>query len=90
MQDRRSETRFNTFRHGSLSFAGRTIACVVRDLSLSGACLEVDDPDAIPGRFIVLMPPHLNGTCEVAWRDSYRVGVIFVRSAIRAFAAKCA
>jgi len=53
--------------------------CVVRNVSLSGARLEVDETFALPREFELELPQR--GTvllCELRWRRNDRVGVRFL------------
>jgi PilZ domain len=78
MKDRNS-TRRRTFKGGSISFSHGVYECLIRNLSDSGACLEVEHPTAIPDSFTLIIKPEcLKRGCEVAWREPRRIGVRFV------------
>jgi hypothetical protein len=52
--------------------------CMVRDLSVTGAALEVSNQIGIPAKFLLVIPGDgLNLPCHVVWRKQYRVGVAF-------------
>jgi len=78
MQDHRRANRQRTFKGGTIAFGGATrVECVIRNLSESGACLEVPNP-TVPDQFTLLIRPELiNRPCEVAWRSETRIGVRF-------------
>ncbi len=60
-------------------FAAR--ACVVQDLSSTGAKVTVDDPNVLPGKLRLAMSrdARTGRSCEVVWRRGKTVGVKFVR-----------
>jgi hypothetical protein len=62
----------------SISFRGGAINCTVRNLSATGACLEVNSQQGIPDNFsLVLEMEHRSRPCLVVWRKENRIGVIF-------------
>lgn len=78
MDEHRRTQRQRTFKGGSISFGSApSIDCVVRNLSETGACLEVGSP-SIPNNFTLLIKPEfLKRSCKVAWRSASRIGVRF-------------
>jgi len=78
--EHRKEPRQRTFKGGTISFdRAAGIDCVVRNISKSGACLEVQSPLGIPEQFtLVVKPDDLKRSCQVAWRSAGRIGVLFV------------
>ena len=60
-------------------FAAR--ACVVEDLSTSGACVTVEDNNTLPARLRLAFTRDARSgrPCEVVWRRGRTVGVKFVR-----------
>jgi hypothetical protein len=63
---------------GAIQFAGSTINCLIRDLSISGAALDITNPHDIPERFNLVF--RADGTlipCHVIWREEDRIGVVF-------------
>lgn len=79
MQERRKAGRHRTFKAGSIAFNRASgIDCSVRNLSLGGACLEVDSQIGIPDDFILVVESaHLRQPCHVVWRHATRLGVTF-------------
>jgi hypothetical protein len=71
--------RQRTFKGGSISHAsGAATDCIIRNLSDTGACLEVSSPFGIPDNFkLIIRPEILTRSCEVAWRTAQRIGVRF-------------
>ena len=65
-----------------------TVACVVRDVSATGARLRVDGSLTVPDTFeLIIEVDGLEANCEVVWRKANEVGVRFM-SAPRIVAAK--
>ena len=63
---------------GAIEFAGGTINCLIRDMSISGAALDVTNPNDIPERFDLVF--RADGTripCHVIWRQKELIGVAF-------------
>jgi PilZ domain len=78
MVETRIAPRHRVSKAGTIEFFGGTINCVVRNLSVTGAALEVSDQTGIPERFILVMPEDgLRLLCHIVWRKEYRIGVAF-------------
>ena len=77
--EHRRSLRHRTFKGGSISHAnGAPIECIVRNLSTTGACLEVSGPAVMPDTFkLIIRPEIITRSCEVAWRTPQRIGVHF-------------
>jgi PilZ domain len=63
---------------GAIEFAGGTINCLISNMSISGAAIEVTNAQEIPVRFSLFF--KTDGTripCHVIWRQNERVGVAF-------------
>jgi hypothetical protein len=76
--DRRTTQRRKQLKAGLITFHSRnaTVPCSVRELSETGARVEVD-PALVPDTFVLLIElDGLEADCEVVWR---RVAVIGVR-----------
>jgi len=55
-----------------------TFECKVRNLSDTGACIELSSTVGVPARFRLLMDDGSDELlCEVAWRTETRLGVRF-------------
>ncbi|MDD1537167.1 MULTISPECIES: PilZ domain-containing protein [unclassified Bradyrhizobium] len=78
MDERRDKARHRVLKAGTIEFGGGAIDCTVRNLSDTGAALDVTSPLGIPERFILFVPAdatHLS--CTVVWRKEKRIGVRF-------------
>jgi hypothetical protein len=50
----------------------------VRNLSPTGACLEVASQLGIPDEFVLMVEiDHVKASCHVIWRTATRLGVAF-------------
>jgi hypothetical protein len=70
--------RRRVLKAGSIQFGGGSIDCIVRNLSETGAALEVVTPLFIPDRFtLVVQTEQLKRSCRIIWRKQKRIGVAF-------------
>jgi hypothetical protein len=77
MSESRSAPRHDVLKAGTISFGGRSLNCLVRDLSTTGAAIEVAGT-GFPTRFMLAIPGDgLHLPCRVVWRKDHRVGVAF-------------
>ena len=74
--EHRAEPRHKVFKSATISFGGGAITCTLRNLSDSGASLEVTSPIGIPDTFILEMEGG-SRHCRVIWRKEKRIGVRF-------------
>ena len=75
---RRAVPRKTVLMSGAIQFAGGAVNCLVRDMSISGAALDVTETHDIPERFNLVF--KVDGThipCRVVWRHHERIGVTF-------------
>jgi hypothetical protein len=77
--DKREFPRSRVFKAGTIEFHGGGIDCVVRNMSETGAMLEVTSPVGIPEHFTLILPTdgHHHMPCHVVWRKEKRIGVAF-------------
>jgi hypothetical protein len=58
-----------------------SVDCIIRNMSDTGACLEVETPAGIPNDFTLLIRPEIiKRSCHVVWRKERRIGVRFSAS----------
>ena len=76
MEKRASERRLLS-RAGTIEFDGDVIDCTVRNLSSTGAMLDVANPVGIPDHFTLILPDGHYTSCKVVWRKQTRIGVTF-------------
>jgi hypothetical protein len=78
VDEHRATPRRRLLKAGKISFGGGAIDCTVRNLSGTGAALEVISPVGIPERFtLVVEANHRHLPCRVVWRKGKRIGVHF-------------
>ena len=80
MQEHRRTSRTRVLKDAKLFFKHRyaVIDCTVRNLSISGACLEVSAPVAIPDAFELSFDSFRSvRLCQVRWRAESTIGVSF-------------
>ena len=78
MDEPRIAPRHRTLKAGTIEFGGGGIDCTVRNISETGAALEVVTPLFIPDRFTLFVPSaQLKRQCHIAWRKQKRIGVTF-------------
>jgi PilZ domain len=76
--EHRIAPRRRVLKAGSISFGGGAIDCTVRNISDTGAALEVVTPLFIPDRFkLIVQSDNLNRSCHIVWRRERRIGVTF-------------
>jgi len=78
MDETRITPRRRTLKAGTIEFSGGGIDCTVRNISATGAALEVVTPLFIPDRFTLFVPSEqLKRPCHIVWRKEKRIGVTF-------------
>lgn len=73
--ERRIAPRRNTCIQATISFGRSTLPCIIRNVSDTGAKLEVAKVAGIPDIFLLHAPGHRPQTCRVAWRALKELGV---------------
>ena len=78
MIDKRAARRERVFKAGRVSFGCERVNCVVRNLSVTGAIIEVQTSDVIPREIILdILGRGARFPCHVVWRHYRRLGVAF-------------
>ena len=76
--ERRAAPRKPVLMSGVIKFADSTVNCLICDMSISGAAIEVTNSQDIPERFnIVFKGDDIPLPCYVVWRNGDRIGVAF-------------
>jgi hypothetical protein len=74
--EHRITNRQRVLKAGKIEFGGGAIDCTVRNISATGAALDVTSPVGIPAQFtLVTEGNHL--PCRVVWRKEKRIGIAF-------------
>ncbi|WP_068022927.1 PilZ domain-containing protein [Rhodoplanes sp. Z2-YC6860] len=79
MEERRKLPRQRTFKGGVIIFGtAPAVECTIRNLTDTGAGLEVGTPTVVPDHFTLLIKPErLQRSCQVIWRQPGKIGVRF-------------
>ena len=79
MDEKRNSDRRRMLKHATIMFGWAAgISCVVRNLSSTGACLQVESHSGIPDTFdLVFDHDKSRRACEVIWRKKLLLGVSF-------------
>lgn len=78
MVETRSAPRYRVAKSAKIDHGGDKIACILRDISATGAAIEILDLVRAPTEFTLIVPEDgLKLRCRVVWRKEYRIGVTF-------------
>jgi hypothetical protein len=78
MENKRNNNRHRILKAGSITFNGSGIDCIIRNISETGAALEVESQIGIPPIFdLVIAADHFTQRCRVTWRREKRIGIVF-------------
>jgi hypothetical protein len=78
MSENRIAPRKRVLKAGTIEFGGGAMDCTVKNLSETGAALEVVTPLFIPDRFTLFVASaQSRRRCHVVWRREKRIGVAF-------------
>jgi len=78
MEERRKHPRTEINEPAYVSFGGSVMSCVVRNISVEGAAIDVANPAFVPQRFRLVMAKDSSvRECSIAWIQKNRIGVSF-------------
>jgi hypothetical protein len=78
LMDKRVTPRQRVLKAGTIEFNGGGLSCMVRNMSNTGAALDVTSPVGIPDHFtLVLSADRSHMPCHVVWRKEKRIGIAF-------------
>jgi hypothetical protein len=79
MIERRTAQRHRVLKQGMLAFNGGGGAdCTVRNISSSGARIEIENPVGLPDSFtLVIAADQFMRHCHAVWSTNRRIGVTF-------------
>lgn len=76
--EKRSARRYKVLKGGTIAFGGNGIACTVRNLSSSGAAIDVPNTASLPRSFMLIIEADdFIRRCHPVWHNESRVGVEF-------------
>jgi hypothetical protein len=82
MEERRAQPRRKVLKGGIIEFShGGGLTCCVRNISDTGACLEVESPVGVPNTFLLLINGEKCGReARVTWRAGRKLGIAFAET----------
>jgi hypothetical protein len=80
MEEKRKHPRTEIDEPAYVSSGGSVMRCVVRNISVEGAAIDVENPAFVPQRFRLVMArdSSLVHDCQVAWILNNRIGLTFI------------
>jgi hypothetical protein len=76
--EKRAAPRYRVLKGATIAFDGNGIACTVRNLSSSGAAVELATPVSLPRSFMLLIEKdQFIRRCRPVWSNNKRIGVAF-------------
>jgi hypothetical protein len=77
--EKRAAPRHRVFKHGTLTFhGGGGVDCTIRNMSLTGARIEVANPVGVPDAFtLVITSDQVTRRCRSVWSNANHIGVAF-------------
>jgi hypothetical protein len=81
MEEKRKHPRTEINEPAYVSSGGSVMTCVVRNISLEGAAIDVENAAFIPPQFRLVMAKDSSvRECRIAWIQKNRIGLTFVAS----------
>ena len=78
MSEHRIAARHRVLKAGTIEFSGDAISCTVRNISATGAAVEINSPLWFPDRFTLgITSDGVRRPCRIVWRKEKRIGVTF-------------
>ena len=78
MDEKRKHPRTEINEPAYVSSGGSVMSCMVRNISVEGAAIDVENPAFVPARFRLVMAKDSSvRECSVAWIQKNRIGVSF-------------
>ena len=79
MEEKRKHPRTEINEPAYVSSGGSVMSCMVRNISVEGAAIDVENPAFVPARFRLVMAKDSSvRECSVAWIQKNRIGISFV------------
>ena len=81
MEERRANSRTRVLKAGQLVLSDKApkLECSVRNLSATGACLQLSSTYGLPRNFDLIFD-GIRRHCHVAWMTDTRMGVAFTQA----------
>ena len=79
MEEKRKHPRVEIEEPAYVSSGGSVMSCVVRNISLEGAAIDIENPAFVPQRFRLVMAKDSSvRECRIAWIQKNRIGLTFI------------
>ncbi|WP_291859985.1 PilZ domain-containing protein [Bradyrhizobium sp.] len=76
--EKRAVPRFRVLKGATIAFDGCGVACIVRNLSSSGAAIDLTSRVSLPPSFmLVIEKDQFIRRCHPVWSNGKRTGVAF-------------
>jgi hypothetical protein len=81
MEEKRKHPRTEISEPAYVSSGGSVMSCTVRNISIEGAAIDVENPAFVPPRFRLVMAKDSSvRECMIAWIQKNRIGLSFVEA----------
>ncbi len=78
LTEKRIAPRYRVLKGGTIAFDGNGVACTVRNLSSSGAAIDLASHVSLPPTFMLLIEAdQFIRRCRPVWSREKRIGVAF-------------
>jgi hypothetical protein len=78
MTERRAAPRHRVYKRGTIAIGAAGIDCTIRNLSATGARIDVAAPLDLPDQFmLVIETDQVTRRCRPVWNAEQRIGVAF-------------
>jgi len=79
MIEKRTDPRHRVLKRGTLAFhGGGGLDCTVRNISQTGARIDIASPVGVPRDFtLVIEADHFMRRCHAVWSSEQHIGVAF-------------
>ena len=79
MHEKRAAQRHRVLKHGTIAFpGGGAVDCTVRNISATGARVDVDNPMCLPPNLTLFIEAdHFTRRCHPVWAQDRRIGLAF-------------
>ena len=81
MDERRKHPRTDVDQPAYVSSGGSVMSCTVRNISLEGAAIDVENAAFVPAHFRLVMAHDSSvRDCRIAWIQRNRIGLTFIET----------
>jgi hypothetical protein len=78
MIEKRATQRHRVLKGATIAFGGYGVACTVRNMSASGAAVDLAGPIGLPPSFTLRIErDRFMRRCRAVWRHENRIGLAF-------------